>query len=154
VAAVNRGRVRYSLTVALSVVASLMLGGTSAGVLARGAGQTVTTKSVWSGVYTADQAAAGEKIYFAQCASCHGDDLAGREPALAGAQFLEGWHGKTLRRMLERIEEMPPGAPVSATDGVSVLAFLLYSSEMPAGPAALPADRARLADITFERTKP
>jgi hypothetical protein len=43
---------------------------------------------------------------------------------------------------------------VSPADGVSVLAFLLYSSEMPSGPATLPADRARLAEITFERTKP
>lgn len=147
---------RYSHPLALSVVSGVLLGGASAAALSRSAGQAATTKSVWSGVYTADQAAAGEKVYFAHCASCHGDDLAGREraPALGGPQFLDGWHGKTLWRMLERIGEMPPGAPVSAADGVSVLAFLLYSSEIPAGPTALPADRARLADITFERTKP
>ncbi len=145
---------RYSHLVALIAVAAAALGGASAAV-ARGAGQTTAT-SVWSGVYTAEQAAAGEAVYFAQCASCHGDDLGGREraPALAGSQFLDAWHGRNLRRMLERIEEMPPGAPVSAADAVSVLAFLLYSSEMPAGSAALPADRARLADITVERTKP
>jgi mono/diheme cytochrome c family protein len=142
--------------VALSLVASVVLGGASAAALAGGAGQAITTKSVWSGVYTADQAAAGEKVYFAQCAACHGDDLGGREraPALAGPQFLDAWHGQNLWRMLERIGEMPPGAPVSPADGVSVLAFLLYSSEMPSGPATLPADRARLAEITFERTKP
>ena len=140
--------------VALIAVAAVALGGASA-ALARGAGQAAA-KSVWSGVYTADQAAAGEKIYFAQCASCHGDDLGGREraPALAGPQFLDNWHGQNLWRMLERIGEMPPGAPVSAADGVSVLAFLLYSSEIPAGTAALPPDRARLAEITFQRTKP
>ena len=40
--------------------------------------QTISSSS---GVYTPDQAAAGEKIYFAQCSSCHGDDLAGRETA-------------------------------------------------------------------------
>jgi alcohol dehydrogenase (cytochrome c) len=116
----------------------------------------VTTTSVWSGVYTAEQAAAGEQLYFAQCASCHGDDLGGREraPALAGAQFLDKWHGQTLWRLLERIGEMPPGAPVSQADGVRVLAFLLSSSEMPAGPVALPGDRARLAEITVQRTKP
>src|SRR5687767_12837857 len=72
--------------------------------------------SVWAGVYTTEQAVAGEKIYFAKCAACHGDDLAGREqsPALAGAAFLETWHGKTLRRLIERVEEMPPGMPVTA----------------------------------------
>ena len=115
--------------------------------------QTISSSS---GVYTPDQAAAGEKIYFAQCASCHGDDLAGREraPALAGPQFLDNWHEKNLWRMLERIAEMPPGTPVSQADALSVLAFLLYASDIPAGPAALPADRARLAEITFQRAQP
>ncbi len=147
-------RVRYSDPLTLCVVTGILLGGAVAS--ARRSGQTVTAKTVWSGVYTTGQAAAGEKVYFAQCASCHGDDLAGREraPALAGPQFLEAWHGKHLRLMLERIQEMPPGAPVSAADGLNVLAFLLYSSEMPAGSTALPADRATLAEITFERSKP
>ena len=52
--------------------------------------------SVWAGIYTTRQAEAGEKIYFEKCASCHGDDLAGRErsPALSGPQFLDAWHGQ------------------------------------------------------------
>ena len=134
-------------------VSAFLLACASAGAV-RGAGQGAV--SVWSGVYSAEQAATGEKIYFEKCSSCHGDDLGGREraPALAGSQFLDAWHGKNLRRMLERIEEMPPGTPVSAAEGVNLLAFLLYSSEIPAGPTTLPADRARLAEITFERTKP
>ena len=114
--------------------------------------------SVWSGVYTAEQAAAGEKIYFARCATCHGDDLGGieRAPALAGPEFLESWHGKTLRKLLERIETMPPDGPqpVSTAAAVDVLAFLLRTSEMPSGSTALPGDRTRLAEITFERAKP
>ena len=59
-----------------------------------------------SGVYTAAQADAGEKVYFDQCVTCHGDDLGGREraPALAGAPFVDSWSGKDLRRLLERIE--------------------------------------------------
>ena len=54
--------------------------------------QTISSSSSSSGVYTPDQAAAGEKIYFAQCSSCHGDDLAGREqaPALSGASCAPG----------------------------------------------------------------
>src|SRR5688572_18824839 len=69
--------------------------------------------SVWSGVYAEQQAVAGEKIYFARCASCHGDDLGGieRAPALAGAAFLDSWHGKDVRRLLDRIDAMPPDAP-------------------------------------------
>lgn len=112
--------------------------------------------SVWAGVYTAKQAEAGESIYFERCASCHGDDLAGRErsPALSGPQFLDAWHGKHLRRLFDRVAEMPPGAPVSAAEAADLLAFILASAEIPAGSTALPADRSRLAEIMFERTKP
>jgi mono/diheme cytochrome c family protein len=110
-------------------------------------------RSVWAGVYTADQAAAGEKIYYARCATCHGDDLGGieRAPALSGAAFLESWHGKNLRRLFDRVASMPPTEPVSPAEAADVLAFVLRASEMPTGTTALPADRSALADITFER---
>jgi mono/diheme cytochrome c family protein len=51
------------------------------------------SRSVWSGVYTDEQAAAGETIYFDRCVACHGDDLAGREraPALAGRGSTSYW---------------------------------------------------------------
>ena len=80
-----------------------------------GGAQPDTSRSSWSGVYTTAQAAAGEKIYGDKCASCHGADLAGieRAPALAGGTFLDSWHGRDLRRLLERIETMPPTAPKS-----------------------------------------
>jgi len=104
-------------------------------------------------VYTAAQAAAGEKVYFGQCAVCHGDDLGGREKAaaLAGAQFSQAWNGKDLRRLFDGIERMPPTAPksLSAAQYTSVLAFLLRSAGMPDGPTALPSDRAQLARIVF-----
>ena len=114
------------------------------------------TVSVWSGVYTAAQATAGEKVYFARCSTCHGGELEGREqaPALAGAQFLDSWNGRDLRRLLDRIAVMPPGAPVSAVEAVDVLAFMLQAAEMPSGSTALPIDRAKLAEIVFQRQKP
>jgi mono/diheme cytochrome c family protein len=112
--------------------------------------------SAWAGVYTTKQAESGEKIYFERCATCHGDDLAGRErsPALSGPQFLDAWHGKSLRRLFDRVAEMPPGAPVSSADAVDLLAFILATAEIPAGSTALPTDRGRLGEITFERSKP
>lgn len=123
-----------------------------------GAWRMEATKSVWSGVYTDAQAAAGETIYFDRCASCHGDDLEGIEkaPPLAGPAFRDSWHGKTLRKLLERIESMPPDEPnvASPAEAVKVLAFLLRSSGMPSGSTELPGDRTQLADIIFERTKP
>jgi quinoprotein glucose dehydrogenase len=115
-------------------------------------------KSVWSGVYTAEQANAGEKLYYDRCATCHGDDLGGVEkaPALVGGTFRDSWDGKTLRKLLERIESMPPDEPkvVSTDEAVNVLAFLLRASEVPAGSAPLPGDRTQLSDIVFERSKP
>jgi mono/diheme cytochrome c family protein len=114
--------------------------------------------SVWSGVYTAEQAAAGEKTYYARCSMCHGDDLAGieRAPALAGSQFLDSWNGKDLRRLLDRVLTMPPGDPKPPTtaEAAELLAFVLRTADMPSGSTALPADRAKLVDFTFERQKP
>ena len=110
-----------------------------------------------SGVYTAAQAAAGEKIYFDKCASCHGDDLAGREqaPALSGGAFVDSWSGRDLRQLLDRVESMPPTAPKSLppADSVALLAFLLRDSGMPSGATALPTDRGQLAQITFDRAR-
>ena len=80
--------------------------------------QSPQTRSSASGVYTAEQAAAGEKIYFDKCATCHGADLGGieRAPALAGSAFVESWQGRDLRRLRDRLETMPPTAPKSLSD--------------------------------------
>jgi len=120
------------------------------------AAQQAPARSSASGVYSAEQASAGEKIYFENCASCHGADLGGieRAPALTGSQFFEAWQGRDLRRLRERLDAMPPSAPrsLSDADAVAVIAFLLRSSEMPAGRVALSTDRGQLAGITFSRS--
>lgn len=111
-----------------------------------------------AGVYSAAQAAAGEKVYFDKCSVCHGDTLGGREQAtaLTGPQFMQNWGGKNLRLLSDRLDTMPPTAQksLSATDKASLVAFLLRNSGMPAGPAALPTDRTRLAAITFGQVAP
>ncbi len=137
-------RHRQRVTAALALLACATLGAQQ-------------SRSSWSGVYTPAQAASGEKIYFEKCASCHGADLAGieRAPALAGGTFLETWHGRDLRTLRQRIDAMPPSAPnsLSPAESVALLAFILRAAEMPAGAAALPADSAQLARITFVRTR-
>src|SRR5437870_2881337 len=84
-------------------------------------------RSSGGGVYTAQQAAAGEKIYVDRCASCHGADLGGieRAPALAGSSFIESWQGQDLLRLRARLDTMPPNAPrsLSDADAVAVMAF-------------------------------
>ena len=117
--------------------------------------QATQTRVAGSGVYTAAQASAGEKIYFDKCASCHGPDLAGieRAPALAGSAFMDTWRGRDLLRLRDRIDTMPPSAPKSLpdSDAAALIAFLLRMSELPSGATALPVDRATLATITLDR---
>ena len=119
--------------------------------------QLPPTRSAATGIYTAEQATAGEKIYFDKCATCHGTDLAGieRAPALAGSSFVQTWQGRDLRLLRDRLDTMPPTAPrsLSDADATAIIAFLLRSSDLPAGRAALPADRSELARITFARSK-
>ena len=110
-----------------------------------------SSKSVWSGVYSESQATAGETLYAAYCAKCHGIDLAGVEqaPALAGATFGQRWHGATLEKLFARIESMPPKEPKSLTaqQYVDILAFMLKANEFPAGPAPLAAERLALVGV-------
>ena len=114
--------------------------------------------SVWDGVYTEAQAKKGEAVYFARCVDCHGQDFAGREqaPALAGLGFMEKWNRATVRKLFEVVEQMPPGQPKSlaAQDYVDVLAYMLSVNGLPAGPAALPNDRAALARIEIKNVRP
>ena len=117
------------------------------------------TKSVWTGVYTAEQAARGGDLYRSKCADCHGDDLEGREraPALAGGTFGQRWDGATLQKLFERMAEMPPDDPaarLAPKQSVDVLAFLLSANNIPAGKAALVADKDALAAITYHSQKP
>lgn len=127
-------------------------------LLAVGGALAQDKKSVWSGVYDAKQAARGAELYARACAACHGQDLEGIEqaPPLAGGTFAQRWDGTALKRLIERIEEMPPDDPnkrLSDQQNVDVLAFLLSANKIPAGTAALDADRNGLAQITFHATK-
>ena len=116
-------------------------------------------KSVWAGVDDAKQAARGAELYIRACAACHGHDLEGVEqaPPLAGGAFAQRWDGSALKKLFERMEEMPPDDPnkrLSDQQNVELLAFLLSANKIPAGTAALDADRNGLAQITVHATKP
>ena len=135
-------------------VVVLAVMGTARGTAALGQSAT----SVWDGVYTEAQAQKGEAVYFAHCVTCHGEDFAGREqaPALAGLAFMEKWNRATVRKLLEKVEQMPPTQPKSlpAQDYVDAVAYLLSVNELPAGPSALPNDRAALGRIEIKNVKP
>lgn len=113
-----------------------------------------TTKSVWSGVYTIEQATRGTDLYQRVCSECHGDDLEGRErsPALAGSSFAQRWDGATLKKLFERMQEMPPDDPrkrLQPDQYADVLAFLLNANDVPAGSQPLVSDKDGLAAIKY-----
>src|SRR5262245_10002933 len=118
-----------------------------------------TTTSVWSGVYTSAQATRGGELYRARCTECHGDDLEGREqaPPLAGGAFGQRWDGATLKKLFERMEQMPPGDPkarLAPKQSVDVLAFLLSVNNIPAGSKPLVEDKDALAAIKYTSQRP
>jgi mono/diheme cytochrome c family protein len=118
-----------------------------------------STKSVWSGVYSSEQVTRGGDLYRIKCAECHGDDLEGREraPALAGGAFGQRWDGATLKKLFERMEEMPPDDPaarLAPKQYADLLAFLLSANNIPAGTTALVADKDALAAIKYNSQRP
>jgi len=113
-----------------------------------------TARSVWDGVYSAEQAKRGEVVSAAQCVSCHGDGLRGGEaaPALTGDIFNSTWEGVPLADLADRIRTTMPldkPATLSRAQTADLLAYMLSLSKMPAGAAPLPADAAALAQITY-----
>ncbi len=93
------------------------------------------------GPFTAQQAADGRTVYLANCASCHGSDLAG-PPALRGQAFLATWGARTTRDLVTYISaSMPPEAPASLGEAnyVAVTAFLLQSNGRVPGSTPLTA---------------
>jgi len=113
-----------------------------------------STRSVWSGVYTTEQATRGSDLYQRVCSECHGDDLDGREksPALAGSAFAQRWDGTTLKKLFEHMQQMPPGDPgkhLQPKEYVDVLAFVLSANDIPAGPQPLVPETDVLAAIKY-----
>jgi cytochrome c len=118
-----------------------------------------TTRTVWDGVYTDDQAKRGEGFYSKECASCHGSELTGGEsaPALAGDSFFANWNGLTLGDLFERIRvSMPQNAPgsLSRQENADILAFILKVNQFPAGKTELDRQTDILKQIKFDSTKP
>ena len=117
------------------------------------------TKSVWDGVYTAEQAKRGEALYGQHCASCHGATLLGAEeaPALTGPEFSGNWTGLTVGDLYDRIRmSMPADDPgkVSGQQKVDIIAYMLRVGAFPAGMTELPRDQQILTTIKYLGTKP
>jgi cytochrome c len=118
-----------------------------------------TSRSVWDGVYTSEQAKRGATLYANNCASCHGSALNGGEsaPPLAGGEFFANWNGLTVGDLFERIRvSMPADNPgkLSREQDADILAFMLSMNQFPEGKAELDHRTELLKQILFEATKP
>ena len=128
------------------------------GALCLRAAPQTPPRSVWDGVYSAEQAKRGEAVYGEQCSACHGGALEGGEmaPPLAGGTFNANWTGLTMGDLSERIRvSMPQNNPGSLNrqQCADILAFMLSVGNFPAGKTELPRDTEALKQIAFESTK-
>jgi mono/diheme cytochrome c family protein len=120
--------------------------------------QSPAARSVWDGVYTAEQAKRGESLYAQHCSSCHGSTFEGGEmaPPLAGGAFNANWNGLSLGDLAERIRiSMPQNSPgsLSRQQYVDILATMLGGGEFPQGKTELPREVEALKQIAFESAK-
>src|SRR5215813_278762 len=103
------------------------------------------SKTVWSGIYTAEQATRGEESYKMRCARCHGAKLEGTQGnGLVGKDFMERWREDSMGSLWEFVSEsMPParrgeGRPlISVPTYLDIIAFILSKNDFPAGPSPL-----------------
>ena len=107
--------------------------------------QEAEEPSVWDGVYSAEQAMRGKKLYEATCSRCHGEDLSGANARpLAGESFIRDWGGLKLDGVLTRAKTMPPGAAGALGEAgyVDIIAYVLEVNEFPHGETELTGERA------------
>ena len=101
-----------------------------------------THKTVWDGVFTAEQAARGKTIFATACAACHGADLSGANgPVLKGEVFLNHWMEGSLDALFAKVKSMPPNrANLGGSAYIDLVGFLLDANAFPAGAHELSAE--------------
>ena len=124
------------------------------------------------GIYTEQQAVAGKALYETHCAGCHGASLMNgprTSSSLVGTEFIEKWGAKPPQSgsaqwtglkadalLASMIKTMPPGTkkPVSASEQLSILTYILQRNGFPAGSVALTANSPELRDpnVAFQPT--
>jgi mono/diheme cytochrome c family protein len=117
----------------------------------------VCAGDIWSGVFTAEQAARGKDVYLTHCAAaCHIENLSGNgpSPGLAGDDFMLRWEDFSIAELMERIRTtMPKVAPasLSAEDYLAVTIYILAANGARAGQTELSAAAADKVMITGKK---
>jgi len=105
-------------------------------------------KTVWSGIYSTEQATRGQQEYTARCSRCHGAELKGTEGnGLVGKDFMERWREDSVGSLYEFVSAgMPPpsrggGRPlISVPEYLDILSYVFSQNQFPAGPNPLTTD--------------
>jgi mono/diheme cytochrome c family protein len=123
----DSGKIRIAI---ISVSAGLAIA--AAGTRA----QDVAERSVVSGVYSREQAAAGKRLYSDFCSSCHLDNLSGdtMSPPMVGEEFIAAWENQPLRALYSRIiSTMPADSPGTLPEKtiIDIVAYLLEPMVFP-----------------------
>lgn len=135
------------LALSAVVVAQAAMGGARAQETpGTGTGKS-TTRTIWDGVFTDEQAQRGQASYAEHCARCHGPDLQGAENrALVGDRFWTSWQGTTVDRLLNHISINMPFADDGSLKGTlgaevyaDITALILRTNEFPSGAVDLSA---------------
>jgi mono/diheme cytochrome c family protein len=130
---------------AAALVAASVLG--AATVTAQDGERTIRDR-----VYSAPQAARGERLFESICMNCH--EIT--EFTAAGG-YLEGVEGKPLWETFEYIwSDMPEDDPgsLAPAEYAAVLAYIFSIYGVPSGDTDLPVDRESLERITIVRPAP
>ena len=147
-----------TLTRRLGFAACVAILGHVAGSAAGGLQQD-KARTVWDGVYTADQAARGRAEYETNCSSCHQPALtgAGESPALVGRPFMERWREDDLASLFTRVSTlMPFDNPATLTRDayLDIVAYVLQVNGFPAGEALDPEGLAHIRIVGKEGAGP
>jgi len=137
---------------AMSGFAALAASAIVAGVvLVAGLAAQDGQRTVRDGVFSAAQAARGERLFESICVNCH--EMA--EFTAAGA-YLDDVESEPLWETFDFVSsEMPEDDPGSLEpeEYAAVLAYIFSVYGLPSGDAALPVDRDSLRAITIGRPK-
>ena len=118
-----------------------------------------TTRTVWDGVYTEEQARRGEAAFDRECAGCHGAGGAGGSmaPALVDPAFAANYDGQTVADLFERNRTtMPVGkeGQLSGQTIADITAFVLQCNKFPPGSSELPSRAMPLRQIKYVVQRP
>ena len=106
------------------------------------------TKTTNSGVYTAEQAERGKKVFEAKCTTCH--DTA----RFTGDTFLDPWAGKPLKDVWDiasgTMPEDNPGSLQQQEYG-DIIAYFLHLNAFPTGDVELKGEAGAMAAIKIEK---